>query len=122
MDIEIVNSGFIVKLIDSDTCHIKFKDNSISYSQDMIECYESCMNLSNGQQLKKLIEFGENVMFEYDLSVFENKDVLTPIAAAFVTDDLALRLVIRHQSLYVDPFPKKIFKSSVDALEWLSTM
>ncbi len=122
MTTTIKNRISTVHLTNDDIVRIKYQPGVTSGIEDVKETYNSYLALADGRRLKKLTIIAENTYFEPSVNCHVGSDI-NPIAEAFVSQSLAIRLTLQNCSRLIHcDHPWRLFKTEEKAIEWLKSV
>ena len=124
MNTQVINAISTAEILRENIFYIKYKENIMAEEQDIIASYYKYLELGKGKRMKKLVEVGKNTYFNFNFEsirqLAENR--IKPLAEAFVTESLALRINIQHCHSIDGGYEKRIFKTKAKALAWLNSI
>ena len=122
MELTIQNRISTAYLIDNDIVCVEYQPNATSTYKDVQESYQSYLALSEGKRLRKLTVIGKSTFFDASMRCSIEKEI-QPIAEAFVSDSLAIRLTLQNcERLLHSQHPWQLFKTESEAIAWLRSI
>jgi len=122
-DSEIQNLNSIVRWIEDDIIHIKWKEDVELEEKNVDDVSLAFQQLTNRQTVKVLSHFGNYVNITSNARRYAAEQSPKCIALAYVINSLAQRIVIRfYIGMRKRKNPTKVFNSFEEAKEWLIKM
>ncbi len=118
----ITNGKSEAYLLEEDIFYIYFRPNTYSCLRDFKEAYVAYRELSEGRNIKVLIEFGKYAMISDRAREYAQENDIPFVAEAVVVTGLAQTILYRFYSLFRrHKYPLKMFHTKEDAIVWLNS-